>query len=666
MSLLKAPGRLALVILFIVLAPAAGYSFSPVPFNGQRTSLTPYFSIYNDPTGLRPADELYRRPGIFSPLQKKSAGDPLGYYWLRTGLHTGSLGNTEQVLSFRHLTYVDIYLYSDSGLILHKLAGAFRARTELDPEDGRFYTILRLQPDKNYTLLLLVHHTKHFQPVFDFSLQSGRSFFADLRTRQSVDAALFGAAGLLLVYTLICLIVTRFRAYAWLMLSIAGLGGYVIGSKGFWIQWFTPQDPAIGWMLNIQFLNAGLLGMYFLVVDFWRLKTQFPRLYFWVRWIPVMIVTTMLANLCIDYFTENYWLTGLIHYIENPVIVAFIITCIYTCWPRLSPAQRYLGYGIVLCGAAGLFIAANVFLNHEEALSSTGLIANCVILAVFLLFSTGLKEEMRHHEVAKLAALHELNQLQQHQNSILEKKVEARTGELGISNKRLLKQKQLLAERNAKIETLINELNHRVKNNLQLLYSLLSLQLPIVKDGISREILKGNIGKIRAMMLVNQKLFNFDQGRGVCLCDFISELATHLQKIYDTREQTRILQDIPADLRLSDRHTLSFGLILSELFTNTFKHAFKDHPDPCIHVRANLIDHHLQFIYSDNGIGIAAQDTEERFTMGIPLIQDLTRQMNGQMSVTSQGGLSYCFTIPFKHEYSSILRYDTHGKDLDN
>ena len=666
-SFLKASGRLALVILFVGLAPAAGYPFSPAPLNGQRVVLAPYFSIFEDSTGLRTADDLYRRAGIFTPLPMAPAGDPVSYYWLRTDLHTDNIKDARQVLSFSHLTYVDIYLYSDSGLVLHKIAGAFRARSELDPEDGRFYTVLPLQPEKNYTLLLQVHHTKHFQPIFDFTLQSNRNFYTGLRTQEAVDSALFGAAGLFLIYTLISWIVSRFRAYGWLMLFIVGIGGYVIGSKGYLIEWLTPEDPAAGWMLNVHFLHVGLLGIYFLVKDFWRLKTEFPRFYAWVRWIPVLILITSLANFCIDYFSGNYYLTGIIHYIENPVIVGFIIAAIYTCWDRLSPAQRYLGYGIILCGATGLFIAANAFLNHEKALSSSGIIADCIIMVVVLLFSTGLKEEMRHHEVAKLAAQKELNQLQQHQNSILENKVAERTEELGISNKRLQKQKHLLAERNAKIETLINELNHRVKNNLQLLYSLLSLQLPIVKDGVSREILKGNIGKIRAMMLVNQKLFNFEKGRGVGLCEFIAELASHLQKIYDTREQTRIVQDIPGDLRLSDKQTLSFGLILSELFTNTFKHAFKDHPDPCIRVQATTVNENLlQFIYSDNGTGIAGQDSEERFTMGIPLIQDLTRQMNGQMSVSSLDGLSYCFTIPVKQEYSTTLRYDTHGKDSDN
>ena len=429
--------------------------------------------------------------------------------------------------------------------------------------------------------------------------------------------------------------------------SGTGCRGTVVGSGGYWIEWVFPEDPATGWVFNIQFLHIGLLGLYFLVTDFWRLKEDYPKFYHYTRWVPALIITTSVASFGIDFFAGNYWLTGVIHCIENPLLLSYIGIAVYMCWKRLSAAQRYLGYGVMVCGAAGLFITVNTLLIYERSLNGSAIVADCAILLTFLLFSTGLKEEMRHHEVAKLAAVQQLNELQQHQNSILERKVAERTEELAISNKRLLKQKQLLAERNTKIEILINELNHRVKNNLQLLYSLLSLQLPIVKDGASRQILQGNISKIRAMMLVNQRLFNYEQGHGIGLCDFIGDLATQLQKIYDTREKTRILQDIPAELRLNDKYTLSFGLILSELFTNTFKHAFKDHPDPCIRVEATAVNERtLRFTYSDNGIGIAGEENGEKFTMGIPLIRDLTRQMNGQMSVSKDGGLSYCFTIP--------------------
>jgi two-component sensor histidine kinase len=384
-----------------------------------------------------------------------------------------------------------------------------------------------------------------------------------------------------------------------------------------------------------------------LVVDFWRVRSEFPLLYRRIRWIPVLLAASSIACFIVDYFTGNFYLAAMIDCAVHPILLGFIVVCIATCWARLTSAQRYLAYGIALCGLAGIFITTSIVLRHERTLNSAGLISDCLILAIFLLFSTGLKEEMRQNELAKQAALRELNRLQQHQNSILEKKVEERTEELRVSNKRLLNQKYQLAERNAKIETLINELNHRVKNNLQLLYSLISLQLPLVKDGVSREILKGNIGKIRAMMLVNQKLFNFEKGQTVGLCEFVTELAAHLQKIYDNKDTTRIQQDIPASIRLGDKHTLSFGLILSELFTNTFKHAFRDQPDPCIRVQASLVgDRLLKFVYADNGTGIPDGEKGDKFTMGIPLIRDLTRQLNGEMTITSDKGLHYSFMIP--------------------
>jgi len=390
-----------------------------------------------------------------------------------------------------------------------------------------------------------------------------------------------------------------------------------------------------------------MFGIYMLVVDFWRLRTEFPRLYRRMRWIPALLAASSVTCFVIDFFTGNYYLSGMLDSAVHPLLLAFIVVVIHTCWTRLSSAQRYLAYGIALCGVAGLYITGSILLRHERTLTSAGLISDCLILVIFLLFSTGLKEKMRQNELAKQAALRELNRLQQHQNSILEKKVEERTEELRVSNKRLLNQKYQLAERNTKIETLMGELNHRVKNNLQLLYSLISLQLPLVKDGVSREILKGNIGKIRAMMLVNQKLFDFEKGQSVGLCEFVTELAIHLQKIYDNKEKTRILQDIPTGIRLSDRHTLSFGLILSELFTNTFKHAFNDHPDPCIRVEASSInDRLLQFVYSDNGTGMPEENNGDKFAMGIPLIRDLTRQLNAEMEISSDNGLHYSFTIP--------------------
>lgn len=646
-SFLKHPGLLLLAGLFLCFGRADASPLTTPLLAGQRLSLQTWFTAFADPAGSSSADDLIGRPAAFVPLASLPMGDPTSHYWLRATIRTNELKDPGKLLTFNHLTFVDVYLYEDSNLIIHKQSGAFRPHSELSEGDGRLFTILPLEKNKTYTLLLRVHHTKHYQPVFDFEMLPKRQYFQALQTKESIDAALMGAVCLFFVYTLLSWIVSRFRPYLWLLLFIGGIGCYVISLSGYWIDWFSPETPAIGWLLNVHFLHLGMLGLYLLVTDFWNLKKEFPKLHSWLRWVPLGLALSSATCFCIDFFTGNYSLSSLICCLEHPLMLGIIVVTLWTCWSRLNPAQRYLAYGILLCGASGLYATLNALLTHERSFSSISLIGYCLVLAIFLLFSTGLKEEMRRHELAKQVALEELNRLHQQQNSLLEKRVEERTEELRISNKRLLNQKHLLAERNTKIETLINELNHRVKNNLQLLYSLLSLQLPIVRDSTSRDILKGNIGKIRAMMLVNHKLVNFDNGRSVGLREFITELAVHLQKIYDTKEKTRIQQDIPPGLRLSDKHTLSFGLILCELFTNTFKHAFRDHPDPCIRVKATTInDHVLEFVYADNGIGMPADDKIDKFTMGIPLIKDLTRQMNGQMTISGDQGLSYSFTIP--------------------
>jgi two-component sensor histidine kinase len=646
-SLLRPLGAFLLVVILLLFVPAYGSPPSTLLLAGQRVSLQPEFTAFEDVNGSATASNLIQRPQAFTPLGSLPKGNPVSYYWLRTSFHTNDLKDPGKILSFSHLTYVDVYLYQDTALVTHRLAGAFRPESLFADGDGRFYTQLPLEKNSTYTLLIRVHHTKFYQPQFDFELQPGRQYFTAMRTKESIDAALFGAICIFFVYALLSWIVSRFRPYLWLLLSIGGIGCYAISNSGYWIEWFAPENPATAWLINVHFLYIGLLGIYLLVIDFWQVRTDFPKVYRWMRWVPALLAVRAISAFGIDYFTGNYYISSLIDRATHPVMLLIVGYALYAVWPRLNPARRYLAYGLILLCVSGIYLTISILIGQERSLNTVATVGNFFNLAIFLLFATGLKEEMRRHELAKQAALEELNRLQQHQNSLLEKRVEERTEALKVTNKRLQNQKYQLAERNTKIETLINELHHRVKNNLQLLYSLLSLQLPIVKDGISRDILKGNIGKIRAMMLVNEKLFNFEKGHNVSLCEFITELAIHLQKIYDTRERTRIQQDIPPNISLSDKHTLSFGLILSELFTNTFKHAFKDHPDPCISVKAVAVsDHLLEFNYSDNGAGIPTGASAEKFTMGIPLIKDLTRQMNGQMNISGEKGLHYSFTIP--------------------
>lgn len=199
--------------------------------------------------------------------------------------------------------------------------------------------------------------------------------------------------------------------------------------------------------------------------------------------------------------------------------------------------------------------------------------------------------------------------------------------------------------RNARIETLINELHHRVKNNLQLLYSLNQLQLPLVTDSKAQDILKSNISKIKAMILVNQKLYQFDDVTDVNLKEFIEELAAYSERIYDSKGTVQIALSLPGDINMDANHILSFGLIVAEMLTNSYKYAFTNVAHPLIRMSILPVNHNtFQFLFSDNGPGMPAG--RENVSMGLPLIKDLARQLNATVEIRNDNGLMYTFTIP--------------------
>ncbi len=603
--------------------------------------------VFEDVSGTQTPSTVLAQPGLSVPLAALQPQKPTSTYWLTLPVrNTSVLPAIETALSFTNLTFVEVYLYQDNQLLLHKKAGAFQPATHIHAGDSRFHIVLPLPSGSDYTLLLKVNHTKHYQPQFDFTLQT-KEVYIDKKHRQALlDLWLQGAVCIFFLYTLLSWMVSRFRPYLWLLFYIGGVGLYSISMGGYFIDWFFPHAPETGWLFNIHFLHLGLLGVYLLILDFWQLKEKSRLLYRWGQVVIAGVVVVSITSFGINYFTSNYYLMNNINLLSYVVPFSFMSYALWSCWKSLNRAQRFLAYGIILFALAGLTTTLGSAFLHEQSILLTPYISHTATLGVVVLFATGLKEELRLYELEKNAALQQFNQLQQEQNSLLEEKVEERTQALLLSNQELTQQQALLAERNQKIETLINELNHRVKNNLQLLYSLIHLQLPGVQDAAAREILKGHIAKIKAMMLVNEQLYRFEDQSAHCIRAFTQDLALYVQKIYDPAQQVRPSLQIPENIMLDGKNILSYGLILSELLTNSFKYAFQDHPTPEIHIHFDRPGaSHLQFTYRDNGKGLSPQQTSYN-SMGLLLIQDLTRQMKGTVEVQSHNGLTYKFVFP--------------------
>jgi two-component sensor histidine kinase len=205
------------------------------------------------------------------------------------------------------------------------------------------------------------------------------------------------------------------------------------------------------------------------------------------------------------------------------------------------------------------------------------------------------------------------------------------------------KDKMELALRNKEKELMVNEIHHRVKNNLQLLYSLATLQLPTIFDEKARDLWHKNLGQLKTMGLVNEKLYNTEGVTTFELKEFIPDLVEHFKVLKRNNLNPTFHIDLQGDLNVKADFAVPFGLILSELITNTYKHVPNQ---PAIHIvvqREN--ENKLAFQYADNGKMTDISLLTHKKMGGSALIKDLVRQLRGKFSISNDNNLQYNFAF---------------------
>ena len=202
----------------------------------------------------------------------------------------------------------------------------------------------------------------------------------------------------------------------------------------------------------------------------------------------------------------------------------------------------------------------------------------------------------------------------------------------------LQSEKEKLQQANERISVLIKEMHHRVKNNLQVIASLLRLQAASFTDERLQGALDQSQSRVTSMALIHEKLYKGDELASVDVALYIHELFEGLIKVNDVQDRIGNATDIESGLAFGLNTMVPLGLLLNELITNSFKHAFvgRARGNVSLSIR-RAPDGGFDLRYSDDGVGIPAdkiQDTGD--TLGVSLIESLVEQMNGRMTV--EGG----------------------------
>jgi two-component sensor histidine kinase len=211
-----------------------------------------------------------------------------------------------------------------------------------------------------------------------------------------------------------------------------------------------------------------------------------------------------------------------------------------------------------------------------------------------------------------------------------------------------LEKDRLLMEK----DWLLKEIHHRVKNNLQIITSLLKTQSHFLEEGSARYAIRDTLNRVQSMSLIHHKLYTESNISTIDLPAYIGDLIFHLKNSFNDLSKHVSFQHKAEAIRMDAGQMIPIGLILNEAITNSIKYAFpKQGGTICISL-LSLGPDCLELTISDNGIGLP-EDFDARTTrsLGMQMIRMLTKQLDGKYFISGSPGVTIVVRFPKKYQH---------------
>ena len=258
------------------------------------------------------------------------------------------------------------------------------------------------------------------------------------------------------------------------------------------------------------------------------------------------------------------------------------------------------------------------------------------------------------HDIQQQAV--QLKKYHQH----LEDLVQARTTQLKQTNEVLQQEiydrkqiEETLRTALQEKEVLLKEVHHRVKNNLQVISSLLDLQTDCIENEKMQDVFRESQNRIRSMAMIHEQLYQTPDLARIDFVDYVESLTSHLFRSYRTQANQVTLHLDIASIYLSIETAIPCGLIINELVSNALKHAFPDDRGGDISIELQPREaQDLSLVIRDNGVGLPSDmDFRQSRSLGMTLVMTLVKQVSGVMEWDNDNGLEV--QIVFSHPSST-------------
>ena len=403
----------------------------------------------------------------------------------------------------------------------------------------------------------------------------------------------------------------------------------IFNSSSFFITAFALAASTLNWIIDLHIHTiwpgyAGALASG-IIYYFARFKSYFTN-----ALVITYVFLTMIILGGIYFFNDG--LGGTIIYLLIMLLNIYLLIVI--------PRYIFLIFSIL---AATIFLLLTLEFFHPEWVQgypdrTSQMLDHVGTLFISMLFTTFVIAGFRQ------AYIHERKTvLKQNEDLIvLNKQIDEQKAELEKRASELQQAVEVAGERNERIETLLKELHHRVKNNMQVISGLLSLQSNRLEEGVARESLEASRTRIEAMALIHKGLYQEKDAASVQINDYLVSLNESLANSFGFhKEVIETIVDMQDNIMDIDR-AVPVGLIVNELVSNSFKYAFHNTSLPkVIVVLKQTNNKNFVLRVSDNGIGKPEEEIKGKGSFGLKLVRILAGQLNADIKIENQEGTHF-------------------------
>lgn len=577
-------------------------------------------SYFEDVDSIYDIDKIKKIPNTKFNKQDKDVFVNLftnSTYWYKFSL----VNNTEETLK-RYFVFdapwidtINIYIYDNKNdLTTYKLG-------TLLPFKERSMKINLLNQSHDFskgkfTVYLQIKTRDPF--IIPLSILSEDSLYEKLIDRDLIETSTYSIVSALFIFNFLIFFITKYRTYFYYSLYLLSYLIMSLGYESYTFKYIFYDYPNLqNWMQSIPILFYLLCSILF-AKSFLELKDTLPKINRITNNILILHIAMILITSILGYHATIFYATWI-----TPFFSLYMFYLGVYSYKKGNKKALFFILATAF-GCTGAFFTAVVdlsFIDYNWYLFKgvdIGIMIDSILFSIALAYrytTLNLILEKTKNEVIEL-------------NENLEERVHERTEKLNIE----VKNKTVL----------LKELSHRVKNNLQVISALLSMDKNKMENDEDKLIIEENIKRIKSMSILYESFLEIENTMEIDLKNYIEKLIFEFQKSF-----TDFKIDIKLDsekIELDQKYLIPIGLVINELLINSIKYAFKD-DNAKINISAFKRENNFNLTYKDNGVGVDIEKLKNGFGFG--LINSLiSYQLKGKVECENNNGLKYIITLP--------------------